>query len=86
MSRIEGVVYCDGCGVEISWSPYKQQTPGARIPDATSAAAQKTASVARSATNAEFCCKDCAEGRPCQCAERMEIDVDEMRLGPPTQF
>ncbi len=71
MSRIEGDVYCDGCGVEISWSPYKQQTSGA-----ASAAAQK----------AEYCCKDCAEGRPCQCAERMEIDVDEMRLGPPTQF
>ena len=25
MSRSEGVIYCDGCGVEITWVPYRYQ-------------------------------------------------------------
>lgn len=23
-----------------------------------------------------YCCQDCLEGRPCRCAERMELDDD----------
>ena len=30
MSRIEGVIWCDGCGVEITWVPYRQ--PGMTKP------------------------------------------------------
>jgi len=25
MSRTEGVIYCDNCGVEIAWAPYLPQ-------------------------------------------------------------
>jgi hypothetical protein len=62
MAEIEGVVFCDGCGVEITWSPVVLQ--GA-----------KTAAHQRAG---QYCCVDCADGRPCQCGERMEFD-DEFR-------
>jgi hypothetical protein len=60
MAKIEGVIYCDGCGVEITWSPV--------ILQATKAAQR----------SGHYCCADCADGRPCRCAERMEFD-DESR-------
>ncbi len=73
MTRIEGTVYCDRCGVEISWSPYRLPAPGASrsIPHPGTS---PTSVLLRQ----EYCCRDCAEDRPCRCAERMEIDVDEM--------
>jgi hypothetical protein len=30
-----------------------------------------------------FCCIDCAEGRPCQCAETMELDDDYRKIQQP---
>jgi hypothetical protein len=44
MARIAhtNMVICDGCGVEITWSPV---VVGKR----------------------SFCCRDCAEGRACDC-------------------
>jgi len=62
MTTIEGVVYCDGCGAEITWSPV--------VVRAANRHAQQRAG--------QYCCPDCAEGRPCPCGERMEF-VDEIR-------
>ncbi len=28
MSRTEGLIYCDNCGVEITWAPYLPQRVG----------------------------------------------------------
>ena len=28
-----------------------------------------------------YCCQDCLEGRPCQCAERMEIEDERRQEG-----
>lgn len=52
MSRIRNTntVICDGCGVEITWSPVLS---GKRI----------------------YCCRDCAEGRPCDCDYPPEEDA-----------
>lgn len=70
MTRIEGVCFCDGCGAEITWSPVIIQPP----------------SSAGHARPSEFCCHDCADGRPCRCGERQEFD-DETRehgkISPP---
>ncbi len=64
MYHTDGMVHCDGCGVEFTWSPYvvitPVQTPGAR-------------------RRSEYCCQACAEGRPCDCAERMELDWGDER-------
>jgi hypothetical protein len=31
----------------------------------------------------DYCCEDCAEGRPCRCGERMELpDERRARSGP----
>jgi len=62
MAKIEGVVFCDGCGTEITWSPIVLRA-------ATSSLHPRAS---------QYCCTDCAEGRPCQCGERMEFD-DEFR-------
>ncbi len=60
MAKVDGVLFCDGCGVEISWAPVIV-TPAQADP---------------AARRGEFCCHDCAEGRPCKCAERMDFDDD----------
>lgn len=63
MSDFTGMVYCDGCGVEFTWSPILVKRPG------KAALVQKPL---------HYCCEICAEGAPCTCAERMELD-DERR-------
>lgn len=62
MVKIDGVVFCDGCGVEITWSPV----------------VVRAAHGAHQTRSGVYCCADCADGRPCRCAERMEFD-DEFR-------
>jgi hypothetical protein len=57
MTKIEGVVYCDGCGAEITWSPV--------VIHATTSPLQLR--------SGHYCCADCADGRPCLCGERMEF-------------
>ena len=52
------VIWCAGCGVEITWGAYISK-------------------------GYLYCCKDCSEGRPCQCGERMELD-DEHRIAQST--
>lgn len=44
MSRVAytNTVVCDGCGVEVSWTPILVK-------------------------GRMYCCRECAEGRPCQC-------------------
>lgn len=69
MSRIEGVVYCDNCGVEITWAPY--------IPDNIRGELGPDTGPLR---RFDYCCRDCYEGRLCHCGERMEWD-DERRSG-----
>ena len=65
MTRIEGTVFCDGCGAEITWSPVIIQP----------------ASGARLTRPGEFCCNDCADGRPCRCGERLEFDDENREHG-----
>lgn len=62
MPKIEGVLFCDGCGAEITWSPKI-------VPPVDRANNQRPGI---------YCCLDCAQGRLCACAERMEFD-DEFR-------
>lgn len=52
MTNSESVVYCDGCGIEITWSPVVED--GRR-----------------------YCCKDCRDGLPCRCGERLELDEEK---------
>jgi hypothetical protein len=65
MAKIEGVVFCDGCGTEITWSPIVLPGGGP--------------STHRRAGH--FCCIDCADGRPCRCSERMEFDDEPREHG-----
>lgn len=58
MTKIEGVVFCDGCGAEITWSPVVVRAANRAMPTRPSL----------------YCCMDCADGRPCRCGERMEFD------------
>jgi len=75
MARSEGVTWCDGCGVEITWAPLVRVclTPA-------SGQAGKRYSLNY------YCCRDCAENvgqvislrRVCRCGDRMEME-DERR-------
>ena len=58
MTKIEGVVFCDGCGAEITWSPVVVRAVNRALP----------------ARPSQYGCTDCADGRPCRCGERMEFD------------
>ena len=37
-----------------------------------------------------YCCEDCAQGKPCGCAERMELDTDlhtsQSPMTPPVEY
>ena len=80
MSRVGDVLYCDGCGVEITWSPvvrfhkaflHLHGTPmdaGAHPP--------------MFAYRQEFCCRDCSEGRACPCCERYEEESRRRGMHP----
>ena len=83
MTRIEGAVYCDRCGVEITWSPYWPKASSASQQTAQAGMVHMTRTTL---PKQEYCCRDCAEGQPCQCAERMEIDVNEVRYKPPIEI
>jgi len=51
---------CDGCGVEITWSPLiVRPQPGAH-----------------GARPAYYCCHDCQAGRECECGWRTELDEE----------
>jgi hypothetical protein len=54
------ILRCDGCGVEITWSPVVvpalQGVKGARP--------------------AYYCCRDCQAGTRCDCGWRMEMDEE----------
>jgi len=69
MARIDGVLFCDRCGAEITWSPY--------IVTQSQVSLEPPAAV----RHGEYCCQDCAEGRPCQCAERMDLDEERRNTG-----
>ncbi len=56
---------CDGCGVEITWAPVLVKRTG----EGATALVHKPL---------VYCCELCAQGLPCTCAERMELD-DERR-------
>lgn len=60
MAKIQGSVFCDNCGVEITWTPYyltpKTPQPGYR--------------------RSEYCCQECAEGYRCKCSERALLEEE----------
>jgi hypothetical protein len=62
MARVDSVIFCDRCGAEITWAPY---IVSPIRPD-------------QHVRQGEYCCQDCAEGRLCKCAERMDFE-DERR-------
>ena len=64
MAKVDGVLFCDRCGAEVSWSPY------------IVAPAQPGEELAGAVRRGEYCCQDCAEGRVCHCADRMDFDDD----------
>lgn len=66
MGSVEETIFCDGCGVEITWSPVIVHPSGKGL----AAYAKKPR---------RYCCLACAKGLPCHCAERMELE-DERRL------
>ncbi len=63
MAKIQDSVFCDGCGIEVTWTPY-YQNPAHNIPG-----------VRRS----EYCCQDCAQGYRCRCGERMLLEEDRRK-------
>ena len=66
MASIENTIFCDGCGVEITWSPVLVRNTGPGF----GLLAQRPL---------RYCCQDCAQGLPCNCAERMELE-EERRI------
>jgi hypothetical protein len=62
MVQLDRFHFCDGCGVEITWTPFVVRAKGG----------------SRAGRTDQYCCADCADGRPCRCGERMEFD-DEFR-------
>ena len=66
MTKIEGDIFCDNCGVEITWSPV--------IETGIEASTGKL-------YKHEYCCQDCFAGRPCNCGARMEMEEDRRNLG-----
>jgi hypothetical protein len=67
MAHLDGAIFCDGCGAEITWSPYlvdaSFSTPGPQ-------------------RRGEYCCKPCADGQVCNCGAPMDLG-DEWRSQPP---
>lgn len=61
MAKIQGAVFCDNCGVEVSWTPYyiipTIHEPGKR--------------------RGEYCCQECAEGYRCKCTERALLEEED---------
>ena len=56
MTLNDEMVWCDGCGIEITWGPVLVGTH-------------------------THCCRDCAQGIPCECGERLEMDDDRRNVG-----
>jgi hypothetical protein len=65
MTTIEGVRFCDGCGVEITWAPIVIRGAHGNIQLRTG----------------HYCCADCADERPCRCGERMELEDEFRERG-----
>lgn len=63
MASIESTIFCDGCGVEITWSPVLVRNTRLGL----GLVAQRPL---------RFCCQACAQGLPCNCAERMELEEE----------
>lgn len=63
MTRIEGSVFCDNCGVEITWTPVFRRAPPGKA----------------GWRRGEYCCQICARGLPCTCSERMLLDEERRR-------
>jgi hypothetical protein len=62
MTKIEGIVYCDNCGVEITWAPYLTTRHKVRS--------------GPSYRRVDYCCQECYKGYQCRCNERMELDEE----------
>jgi hypothetical protein len=69
MARIEESVYCDNCGVEITWAPYLTT--------------RRKGSDGGGFHKVDYCCQECYKGYVCRCGERMEME-DERRSGTAT--
>jgi hypothetical protein len=58
MANIQSDVFCDGCGIEITWTPHyiepSTHHPGTR--------------------RGQYCCSDCAGGYRCKCGERLLLE------------
>lgn len=53
---VENRVWCEGCGVEVTWGPFLFH-------------------------GRCFCCRDCADGRECQCDFPEEEPAEEGKAG-----
>ena len=69
MRKIEGDIFCDNCGVEITWSPVIET--GREV---------STGKFYKR----EYCCQDCFEYRACNCGDRMEMEEERRDLGGTT--
>jgi hypothetical protein len=78
MTHLNDLIYCDGCGVEITWAPVVSYHKVDIHPH--SAAARSPMYAYRH----EYCCQDCSEGRLCQCCERWELDESRRRSPSPS--
>jgi hypothetical protein len=67
MARNDGMIFCDRCGVEITWAPVLVAPKPEDGPDARTG---------------EFCCEPCALGLGCSCAEHMFEADDDQRRNP----
>lgn len=63
MACIEDAVFCDGCGVEITFSPVVVKDTHLGL-------------VILAQRPLRYCCQACAQGLPCSCAERLELEDD----------
>ena len=85
MSRSEGVIWCDGCGIEITWGPIIRVVRQPCLKRETQHQDELEESLPVRLYLCDYCCLECFQGLPCSCGERMELE-DERRSdqGSPT--
>lgn len=66
MAKFQDVVFCDHCGVELTWTPYYTHPTGSQP----------------GIRRGEYCCKDCADGYRCKCGERSLLDDERRQREP----
>ncbi len=67
MAKLQDSVFCDGCGIEVTWTPYYREPTHNQL------------GIRQRVRRGEYCCQDCAQGYKCSCGERMLLEDDRRK-------